>query len=115
MSHLRRDVEGLSERVLPLLSNKPTTEVSILTVIRETTCRSACVRVAAGSVSPKIGRKHCCISVAESAQVELGANLRSYMMVALITEEFRRGSALYCGTLDAGRISLAKLTDYQRK
>jgi hypothetical protein len=53
-----------------------------------------------GSVSPKIGWKHCCINVAESAQVKLGAKLRSYMMLALITEAIRRGSAPYCGILD---------------
>lgn len=92
MSHLRRDVERLSERVLPSISNKPTTEV-----IRETRCRGASVHVAAGSVSPKIGRKHCCVSVAESAQVKLGAKLRSHMLLALITEAIRRGNAPYCG------------------
>jgi hypothetical protein len=83
MSHLRRDVERLSERVLSSISNKPTTEGSISInldsySIREAICRSTCVRVAAGSVSPKIGRKHCCINVAEVAQVKLGAKLRSY-------------------------------------
>jgi hypothetical protein len=81
MSHLRRDVERLSERVLTSISNKPTTEV-----IRETRCRGASVHVAAGSVSP-----------AESAQVKLGAKLRSYMLLALITEAIRRGNAPYCG------------------
>ena len=73
MSHLRRDVERLSERVLPFISNKATTEGPILTVIREIKCSSTSARVAAGSVSPKIGRKHCCINVAESAKVKLEA------------------------------------------
>ena len=100
MSHLRRDVERLSKRVLHSIINKPTTEGSILAVTRETICRSAIVRVAAGSASPKIGRKHCCIKVAESAQVKLGAKLKSDMMLALITEAIRRGGAQYCGILD---------------
>jgi hypothetical protein len=114
MSHLRRDVERLSKRVLPSISNKPTTERSILTVIRKPICRSASARVAAGSVSPKIGRKHCCINVAESAQVKLGAKLRSYMVLALITEAIRRGSAPYCGIPDwRNPLRLKKLTDYQ--
>ena len=36
------------------------------------------------------------------------------LYMALITEATRRGSALYRGTLDR-RVSLEKLTNYQRK
>ena len=103
MSHLRRDVERhLLERVLQSINNKPN-KGSIMTVIRETMC------VSARSVRILVGK-----NVAERAQAKLGAKLRSHMMLALITEVIRRGSAQYCGILDR-RIPLEKLTDYQGK